>query len=205
MGAVLAAVVHAPLASILIVLDVTRDSRILLPAMLATIVATGTAKLLFRDSIYSLGLRHRGVTLSAVGDLTLLRRMTVEQVEFEPATTVRDTDPFQRVLDLSGETGATDFVVVDRRGDYSGMVVMDDIKVALLEREAVPLLLVNELMRTSIPVVRSTDDLATALEAFGRHDVEHLPVAFAQSPGRVIGLVSRAALMRRYQKGLGET
>jgi chloride channel protein, CIC family len=204
MGAVLAAVVHAPLAAIVILLDVTRDARVPLPAMLATIVATGLARLLFPDSIYTLGLRRRGAPIGAIGDLTLLRRLTVEQVDLEPASVVRSSDPFQRVLDLRSETGSGDFVVVDRRGDYCGMVVSDDIQTALMEREAVPLLLVGEVMRPEVPVVRNTDDLSHALDTFARHDVEHLPVAFAKSPGRVIGLMSRGALMRRYQQGMGE-
>jgi CBS domain-containing protein len=83
------------------------------------------------------------------------------------------------------------------------MLLMDDVRPALLEREAIPLLLVHELMRTDLPMMRHSDDLATVFEMFARHDVSHLPVGVATSPGRVIGLISRAALMRRYQKGLG--
>ena len=59
MGAVLAAVVHAPLASILILSDLTHDYAIILPAMLATVIATGVARMIFRDSIYTLTLRAR--------------------------------------------------------------------------------------------------------------------------------------------------
>jgi CIC family chloride channel protein len=204
MGAVLAAVVHAPLASILIVLDLTRDPRIMLPAMLATIVATGLARLIFRDSIYTLSLRQRGIGVGGSSDLTMLRRLSVEQVELEPATVVNANDPFQRVLDLTAN-GVSTFVVVDRQGTYKGMLLMDDVRTVLLEREAIPLLLVHELMRIDLPLVSHSDDLATVFEMFARHDVSHLPVGVAKSPGRVIGLISRAALMRRYQQGLGGT
>jgi CIC family chloride channel protein len=202
MGAVLAAVVHAPLASILIVLDLTSDPRIMLPAMLATIVSTGLARLMFRDSIYTLPLRERGLGVGGSSDMTMLRRLSVEQVELEPATVVNATDPFQRVLDLS-TNGLATFVVVDKQGSYKGMVLMDDVRTVLMEREAIPLLLVHELMRTDLPLIRHSDDLASVFEMFARYDVSHLPVGVARSPGRVIGLISRAALMRRYQKGLG--
>jgi CIC family chloride channel protein len=174
----------------------------MLPAMLATIVATGLARLMFRDSIYTLALRERGIGVGSSSDLTMLRRLTVEQVDLEPATVVSANDPFQRVLDLT-TNGITTFVVVDRTGSYKGMLLMDDVRPALLEREAIPLLLVHELMRTDLPMMRHSDDLATVFEMFARHDVSHLPVGVATSPGRVIGLISRAALMRRYQKGLG--
>jgi CIC family chloride channel protein len=204
MGAVLAAVVHAPLASILIVLDLTRDPRLMLPAMLGTIAATGIARLIFRDSIYTLSLRERGLGVGSSSDLTMLRRLSVEQVELEPATVVNANDPFQRVLDLTSSGGVTTFVVVDKQGSYKGMLMMDDVRTVLLEREAVPLLLVHELMRTDLPLIRTSDDLAGVFEMFARFDVSHLPVCVARSPGRVIGLISRAPLMRRYQKGLGD-
>src|SRR6185312_14218022 len=45
MGAVLAAIIHSPLASILIILELTYEPALVLPAMLAVVVATGTARL----------------------------------------------------------------------------------------------------------------------------------------------------------------
>ncbi len=204
MGAVLAAVVHAPLAAILITFEVTRDYQIILPSMLACIIATSVAQVIFRDSIYTAALRQRGVRLGNAADLTLLQRLSVEQVDLEPATVVRDFDPFQRVLDLTAETGATDFVVLDRKGLYIGMVTAEDIRSALLERDAVPLLTVSELMRLNVPVVRNTDPLALVLDTFARYELSRLPVTLRRNDAKVIGLISRAALMRRYQKGLNE-
>ncbi len=204
MGAVLAAVVHAPLASILIVFDLTHDHKVILPAMLATIVATGTARLIFRDSIYTMGLRARGIRVGTMADLTLLRRLTVEQTELEPAMVVREDDPLQKALELADQTETGNFVVCDERGDYVGMLVADDIKTALLQREAVPLLVVGELMRGEVPMVGVSDDLASVLDAFALHDVDHLPVSVSKTSGKVCGVISRAALMRRYQKGLAE-
>ena len=64
------------------------------------------------------------------------------------------------------------------------------------------LLLVQEVMRANLPIVRNTDDLATVLNQFSAHDVSRLPVGLPGNTSRVIGLISRAALMRRYQEAL---
>lgn len=204
MGAVLAAVVHAPLAAILILFEVTRERSVMLPAMLCTVLATGVAQYLFRDSIYTMALRARGILAGTKSDLTILRRLSLESVALDPATTVRIGDPFQRVLDLSLQTRISDFVVVDAAGHYAGLIVDDDIRTALLQREAVPLLVVSEIARTDVKPLRSTDDLATALEAFSRHEVTSLPVCVASSPRRIIGMVTRTAVMTRYQQALSE-
>lgn len=205
MGAVLAAVVHAPLAAVLILADVTGNYAVILPAMLVCITATAVAQQVSRDSIYTLSLRLRGVRVGTGNDLTLLRRLTLEQVDLEPATVVRAGDPLQKALDLSVATGSIDLVVVDRRGGYSGLLTGEDVRAALIDREAVPLLLVGELSRTGVPVVRTNDSLAAVLDQFSTHDVSRLPVGLPGDGDRVIGLVSRAGLMRRYQRVLERT
>jgi CIC family chloride channel protein len=205
MGAVLAAVVHAPLASILIVLDLTHDYKLVLPAMLATVIATGFARLVFRDSIYTASLRARGVRVGIAANLGLLRRLSAESVALEPATFVHIDDPFQRVLELAEQTQAGNFIVVNAREEYVGMVTAADIKTALFQREAVPLLLVRDLMRTGIPAVPVHEDLATVLDLFTTYDTDHLPVTATRASGRVIGLIGRTSVMRRHQRELAGT
>jgi CBS domain-containing protein len=82
------------------------------------------------------------------------------------------------------------------------MVTAAEIRQSLLDREAVPLLLVHEVMRVDLPVVRPSEDLAGVLDQFSMHDVARLPVALPS--GRIVGLISRSALMRRYQVALAE-
>jgi CBS domain-containing protein len=82
------------------------------------------------------------------------------------------------------------------------MVAAEDVRTALLQPESIPLLNVGELLRPEIPCVRSTDDLASVLATFASHEVGRLPVCLPDAPGRVIGLVSRRALMRRYHEAL---
>jgi CIC family chloride channel protein len=205
MGAALAAVIHAPLASILICFEVTEDYKVMVPAMLACVVATATARVLFPDSIYSMGLRRRGVRTGVASDYAILRRLSVEDVTLEPATLVLPNNPFQKVLDLSAATGATNFVVVDDQGTYTGLISSDDIQMALMERDAIPLLIVSEMMRKDVKLVKNTDDLGSVLEAFSRHDLSHLPVTMNSRPNHVIGLISRAGLMRKYQQTLTES
>jgi CIC family chloride channel protein len=198
MGAVLGAVVHAPLAGILILYDVTRDDKVMLPAMLATIVATGFARLLFHDSIYTLALRRRGVHVGG-GTLGILQRTTIEQVELEPAGVVDVTQPLADLIDGVAQRGVADVIVVED-GRYAGMITAYDIQTALWAREAIPLLAVADLLRRDIPIMKTTDDLALVLDTFAKYDVGRLPVCLPSSPANVIGLISRVGLLRRYQR-----
>jgi hypothetical protein len=53
-----------------------------------------------------------------------------------------------------------------------------------------------------VRVVRWSDDLACVLGSCAGYEVKRVPVCVAARPERVIGLVSRSALMRRYHRAL---
>jgi CIC family chloride channel protein len=162
----------------------------------------GVARMLYADSIYTESLRRKGLRLGGPADLTILRRLVVEQVALEPAVTVQSGEPFQKIIDLMAAGGRADFIVVGTDSRYRGMIPADDVTFVLLQPEAIPLLTCGDLARADLAAIKSSDDLATALETFARHDVARLPVVVAASPEHVVGLVSRAALMRRYQQEL---
>ena len=85
---------------------------------------------------------------------------------------------------------------------YKGMVTGRDVRVALLEPEAVSLLNVGELLRTDVPTVGPNETLDVVIDKFSRNDMESLPVAALHDATRIQGLITRHAVMRRYQEEL---
>lgn len=203
MGAVLGAVVHAPLAAILILLELTSDYHIILPAMLATILAVGTARFIFPESVYSVHLRARGIRTGSTRDLGLLRRISVEQIGMEPASVIAQDMPMKRVLEMmSGEI--RDAAIIRSDGTYFGMLCRPDIEAAVLQPHSMPLLVAGELARTGVPMLSSVDDLAKALELFAETNVGTLAVCLPEAPDRVVGVMSHQFLLKRYHELLQE-
>lgn len=203
MAAVLAGATHAPLTAIVMLYELTREPRVILPIMFAAIVATGLARFLYRDSIYTLKLTRRGVRVGRVADLTILKRMQADQVRIVTAPIVHADDPLQKLIDLAGQVEANDFVVVDDEdGEYVGMVVAEDIKAALLQPEAVPLLLVDELTRHAVPCVAPNETLDSVLDKFSRAHVNALPLIASPEDRHVQGLITRRSVMDGYYEEL---
>jgi CIC family chloride channel protein len=200
MAGVLAATLHCPLTSFLLVFEITQDYKVILPVMLVAIVSTTCAQFLHRDSIYSDLLRRKGIRFGQMADMTLLRRMTVAEVPVSQAVTVVQSDPAQRLIDLSAQYAVNDFVVCDEANRYEGMVVGDDVRTTLVQREAVPLMIVAELMRNDLPTVRPGDTLDVVIDMFAKHEVSSLPIVDAQE--RVTGMITRSRLLREYQQQL---
>ncbi|MEQ9617009.1 MAG: chloride channel protein [Phycisphaerales bacterium] len=207
MAAVVAGTTHAPLTAILILFELTRDVYVLLPIMLAAVVSVVVAQVLLKDSIYSLKLRRRGVLIGTSADLTILRRLTARDIQPIPHVSVHPDDPLDKLLELRDAYKVVDFVVVDHDGNYLGLVTGEDMRTALIEREAIPYLLVEELLRRDLPVIFEDETLDRVLEKFSKHDVSSLALLDAESSEknkRVLGRITRARLMQRYQQALSQ-
>ncbi|MEO7016010.1 MAG: chloride channel protein [Leifsonia sp.] len=80
MGAVFAGSARAPITAALILFELTGEYSIILPLLLAIVVATATSRLLTRDTIYTLKLRRRGIDIDSVERDSVLRSTRVSDV-----------------------------------------------------------------------------------------------------------------------------
>jgi CIC family chloride channel protein len=204
MAAMVAATTHAPLTAILIVYEITQSYEVILPLMLAAVISTIVARLTYRENVYTVKLTDQGVRVGAMSDHTILRRLTVHDVPLVAPVFVHRGDSAQRLLELSEKMSVSDFIVTDRADRYLGLVTGGDLKEALLYREAIPLLQVDELQRTDLPTVRADETLDVVLDKFSSHDVHSLVVLDDAGDRRVLGLITRSRLMHRYQRALDE-
>ena len=115
---------------------------------------------------------------------------------------VHDDMPLQEVINMAADTEVSDFIVTGRDGHYYGILTSTDIRTALLQPEALPLLVAGELARTKVPTVSPSETLDVVLDKFSRHDVNRLVVHSEDNVDHFVGTISRAALMRRYQQEL---
>lgn len=200
MAGVLAGSVHCPLTAFLLIFEMTQDYKVILPVMLVSILATTFAQIVHRDSMYAYWLRHMGLRMGAFSDTTVLRRLYASQVRLIDAAITHPQEPAQRLLELAQSYAAADFVVCDDNEHYVGMVVGQDVRTTLLQREALPLLIVGELMRDNLPTVAPDQTLDVVLDRFAKHDVASLPVV--DDNGLVLGMITHSRLMQRYQQAM---
>ncbi|MEO1716891.1 MAG: chloride channel protein, partial [Planctomycetota bacterium] len=207
MAAVVAGSTHATLTAILILFELTRDVYVLLPIMLAATVATIFASVIERDSIYTFKLRRAGVLLGAARDIVVLRRIPVTSVPIEPLPeeAVFPSDPLAKLITLHAHHNVPDFAVTDADGVYLGMITGRDLRTALIDREAIPLLLVAELLRTDLPTLTPDESLDTVVDKMAETDISSLCLVTGGATPRPIGLITRTRVMARYRQALEES
>ncbi|MCK5270284.1 MAG: chloride channel protein [Sedimentisphaerales bacterium] len=202
MASVVSATTHAPIAGIVILFEMTHNYQIILPVMFSATIALAVAQLLFRDSIYTLKLRRRGINFETLADTAVLRRLNVDMVMQPRFEIVYDDTSLQDVIKKAVNLEVGDFIVTDHAGHYKGLLVGHDLRAALLQPESVPFLLAGDLARADVATVSRDETLDKVLDKFSRMEVNGMAVHTEADQNQFIGFVTRAALMRRYQQEL---
>jgi len=195
MGGFLAATTHAPLTSILMLFEMTADYQIVLPLMLACVVAYFTAKVYRRgESIYHASLA-RAVTAGGVDDWrlrTISALVKPVAAVTSPRTPLRDllahlpTRPVTRVYVTEGNKLLAS---LDPREALTG----------LEKRQLTPDATVGSIARPIVFALTPEMALSAALEGFLREQATTLPVVTDQWRNSLLGEVSRADLLLAIQ------
>ncbi len=113
MGAVFAGAARAPITAVLIMFELTGEYTIILPLMLAIVLATGVSRALSRDSIYTLKLRRRGIEIDARAADPRLTDKTVGDIMEPPPPALADTVPLEAAARRLLSSGRGSLPVVD--------------------------------------------------------------------------------------------
>ncbi len=198
MGAFLAATTHAPLTAILMLFEMTLDYQIVLPLMLACVVAHYSAKVYRRgESIY-----HVSLNAAATADAEVDWRLRTVQALVKPAAAVvPDTLSLQEVFARLPKRPIARVYVT--RGDE--LVAWMDPRLVLARLNKQELAANTPVEAVARPIVMAlTPDmpLCTALDAFLREQVTVLPVIPDQWRNTLLGEVSRHDVLLAIQDQL---
>lgn len=187
MGAVFAGAARAPITAVVILFELTGEYSIILPLMLAIVLATGISNLVSHDTVYTRKLLRRGIDIDEPADATLRR---------EPVSTYMGTppEPLDADLDLHGAathfstSGDTHLPVVEPDGTYLGTLAAAHVMNALAAGDAAP---VRALVEHADPVTADSP-LGDALDELER-GAGAVPVV--DDAGTVIGWVRHRDLL----------
>lgn len=201
-SAMLAGCGHAPLTAIMMVFELTNDYRLILPIMIASVFGLLVSRRLFKDSIYTFRLTRMGEKVYHGADMSALTRITVGQVYDRKPDLVTEEMTLNQILNVLQSSRYSDLPVTDSQGRFLGMISFQDLRTILLESGLADLILARDVLREDVLTVSPTDTLLDALNRFGLHDLDHLPVVDPENRSRLLGLLTRSDVMARYNKEL---
>ncbi|MCX3062634.1 chloride channel protein [Streptomyces beihaiensis] len=134
MGAVFSGSARAPITAVVILFELTGEYSIILPMMLAIVLATVVSKLMTGDTIYTLKLRRRGIDLGGpVAGAPIGGQLVSSVMEPLPAPLSAST-PLADAADLLSLSDHGALPVHDERDGYRGVVTAQAAAEALAEQ-----------------------------------------------------------------------
>ncbi len=200
MGALFAGMTQAPVTAVLILFEMTQDYRIILPLMLACGLATLLARVLSRETIYTMKLARQGVQLRGGRDVNIMRGLRVEDAMTKLVHAVRADMTLADVIKLMQETRHNGFPVVDQDDCLVGVITLQDIRgVEPGVRLKTP---VREVM-TPHPVTAVPEEtLEEVSRKFALRDIGRVPVVEGEECRKVVGVITRSDIVRAYNRYL---
>jgi CBS domain-containing protein len=209
MGAVMGGTMRSPLTGIIFALEITYDIRMLLPLLIATIVAHSFTVLMMRRSILTEKVARRGFHVSREYSVDPLERLSVAEVMSTDLVTVRGSLPIKTLLlDFflgHGPNKHQGYPVVDESGSVLGVVTKSDLLEEWMrnlvengsagEAHASPIITYDLVNRPPITITPD-ETCRTAAERMVHSGVGRLLVVSPIAPNRLIGVVTRSDLLK---------
>jgi CIC family chloride channel protein len=192
MGAVFAGAARAPITAVIIMFELTGEYSIILPLMLAIVLATLVSRVLSGDTIYTLKLRRRGVHLDTPEPVNPLATTPVGEVMEPVPPALPDTTALEEAARLLVTSDHGVLPVTASDGRYRGTVTARAAAEALTDSDHPPAT-IGELAELPTPVI-AHDALADALHVLVTTQGTGVPV-LGDDRTAVVGWITHQTIL----------
>jgi H+/Cl- antiporter ClcA len=203
MGAILGGTMRSPLTGIVFAIELTHDVNMILPLIVAAVIAHTFTVLVLKRSILTEKVARRGFHLSREYSVDPLEALFVREVmrtrliAFEASGSV---DEARRLLKNGHPArGQHLYPVIDADRRLSGVITRKDLAAYSGERT-----LMSDVARGSPVVAVADEPLRTAVYRMAETGCTRMPVVDSYEERRIVGMVSSEDLLGAHSRNLAE-
>jgi CIC family chloride channel protein len=204
MAGFFAGIAKVPIASLIMVAEMTGSYGLLVPTMLVAAVAvliTG------KTTIYEMQVANRAESPAHRGEfiLSILEKMRVRSCMIPPEQhqLIKENMLLKDLISLATRTSLHSFFLVDGNQRLLGVIALDDLRRIMLEAHLGSILVAKDLAVPPPPGVSPDDSLSVALERLVQNSLDEIPVLEGNN-GTIAGLVRKKDLVVVYTQALAE-
>ncbi|GAB4362554.1 MAG: chloride channel protein [Deltaproteobacteria bacterium] len=205
MGGFFAGVAKVPLASIIMVCEMSSSYNLLVPLMLVS----STSYLLLRSvSLYEKQLITRLASPAHVTEFArgMLEKIYVREAAKErPVNLIPESMPFGQLVQEMTHSSALYFPVVNREGKLTGILSVNDVREFLFEDSINHLILAKDVATGNVERAFWNDTLQQVLDKMAVLNVDELPVVREETPDVVVTMISKRDIINYYYARSGMT
>jgi chloride channel protein, CIC family len=200
MAGVLSGVLHAPLTAIFLIAETTKGYELIVPLMLTSTISFVTVKIFEPNSIFTVLLAKSGDLITHHKDKAVLTFMKLKSVIEKDFKTINIDATLGDLVKVVSQSNRNIFPVVDEDGFLNGIILMDNIREIMFDREMYDTP-VNNLMILPPAYISYKDSMKEVIEKFESTDAWNLPVI---ENAKYVGMVSKSKLFSAYRNLLLE-
>ncbi|ADI74754.1 Cl- channel voltage-gated family protein [Methanohalobium evestigatum Z-7303] len=198
MGSVFAGTLHAPLTGMLILFELTRDYQLILPLMFACVISNAIANALHLESLYTEGLRRRGLKIWGGQQVDVMKSMLVEDAMVKDVQSVLENNTVGTLIHMMQSSKHGGFPVLDLNRKLRGIVTLQDLREKVKYGEVNQR--ISEIMYKNVAVAYPDETLDTVLNRLAKLDIGRLPVVSRDDETELLGLITRSDIINTYNK-----
>jgi len=200
MSAVLAAILHAPLTAMFLIVEMTNGYSLIVPLMITISIAYITNKKYSSHSIFHKELADSGDLITHHKDKSVLTLLQVKHVIDRDLKIIAPQANLEDLIHLIAGSKRNIFPVVDESGIYHGLVDLDDVRKDMFDLSLRSRPISDYIMQAKehVSLMNSMEEV---MEKFKKTGYYNLPVIHNN---KYIGFVSRANIFTSYRKILNE-
>lgn len=196
MAGLMAGVMHAPLTAIFLIAEITGGYSFFIPLIITSTVAYVTARSMVKYSIYHTQLAQRGELITHDKDKAVLTMMNWRKDIETDLMKIYPDDTLSDLVRAVSLTKRNIFPVVDAFNVFDGVVMLDDIREVMFNKELYDKIYVRDIMTIPPSYIDKSEPVESVMEAFQKTEAWNLPVL---DQGRYVGYLSKARLYASYR------
>jgi len=203
MGAFFAGVANAPIASLMMVCELTGAYELLPPLMVVALVALVTSR---RWSIYINQVDNKFSTRAHLWEMNpnILKRVTIGDAMrgvYDQSGIISPDLPLTQIESFSRETGESDLLLQNSQGELCGLVSLSDLGESEDLENLGSLVLALDLVNRRTVFLSPEDNLIRALEFFGEQEFNKLPIVeTTDGHDKLLGHIRYRDIIRFYRR-----
>lgn len=203
MAGLMAGIMHAPLTAIFLIAELTSGYELFVPLMITAAISFMITSQFQPHSVYTLDLANRGELITHNKDQMVLTLLNIKQViETNFVELNVEMNLGEVIHEGVIKSSRNLFPVLDENKHFVGILLLDDIRPVMFDRELYDKIVVRELMQRAPEIIDLKQDrMKEIMKKFNDTDAWNLPVV---ENGMYIGFVSKSKLLTAYRQKLIE-
>jgi len=191
MAAVAACVVGAPLAVIMVILELTMSYEYAIAALVSTMVAVMISNSLYGHSFFDKQLEQRGIDLSqGRGNLELMLKK-VEAIVSQDYLVVSKNEKISSVIKKMSKNNNSEAYCIDKKGKFLGKCKLSEIACAVKNKT------ISNFLEKEPTSIKLDASILQAIEVASDFVGESIPV-ISRLDGKLAGVVTEADIFQAY-------